>query len=150
MFNNNNWLIIGYGNTLRNDDGVGQIIVKNIEKLMLNNVKCIYQHQLTIELVEKIKGFNKVIFVDASLDITEVHLIKLPRYNINNYQDYGHYCNPEYLLYLTELVYHQNPESFLIIIPIENINLGEKLSLLAEKGKEKALEIIKKIVLKVE
>ncbi|WP_017292424.1 hydrogenase maturation protease [Geminocystis herdmanii] len=162
--NDHKCLIIGYGNTLRNDDGVGQIVAKKVEELSLNNVECIYQHQLTPELVEKIKDFYQVFFIDAShdraapfhdrtvplRDRTEVKLIKLPRLNIDNSQDYGHYCNPEYLLYLTNLIYHKNPESFLITIPIENLNLGEELSILAQKGMEKAIEIIKEMILKTE
>lgn len=164
MLNVNNCLIIGYGNTLRNDDGVGQIVAKKVEELSLNSVECIYQHQLTPELVEKIKDFYQVLFIDASIDRvapfhdrteplrdrTEVKLINLPRFNINNTNNYGHYCNPEYLLYLTELIYHKNPQSFLITIPIENLNLGEELSLLAEKGMEKSIEIIKEIIREIE
>lgn len=155
--NYHKWLIIGYGNTLRNDDGVGQIIAKRLEELRLNNIESIYQHQLTPELVERMKDFYKVVFIDASLDRaapfhdqTEVNLINLPRFNIDNSQDYGHYCNPEHLLYLTELIYQKNPQSFLITIPVENLNLGEELSILAKKSMEKAIEIIKEIIREIE
>ncbi|MGI0481543.1 hydrogenase maturation protease [Geminocystis sp. CENA526] len=142
----NSWLIIGYGNTLRNDDGVGQIIAQTIEKSSFLNVKCIYQHQLTPELVENIKLFQNVIFIDASVESLKVDVINLPRFNINNYAEYGHYCNPEYLLYLTKLIYNESPKSYLITIPIENIDLGENLSPLAKKGMEKAVKIITEMI----
>ncbi|MBL1211653.1 hydrogenase maturation protease [Geminocystis sp. GBBB08] len=148
--NENQFLIIGYGNSLRNDDKVGKIIAQKIEIEALSQVKCIYQHQLTPELVEKIAIFSNIIFIDACVNNNEVTTILLPRCEINNQSEYGHYCTPEYLLYLTKLIYNQSPQSYLITIPVKNIDLGEELSDLAKEGVKIALKIIKEIINKIE
>jgi hydrogenase maturation protease len=140
------FLIIGYGNTLRSDDGVGQIVAEKIEAFKLPNVQCIYRHQLTPELVEKIVLFPNIIFIDACVNNEKVTMINLPRFDINNQNQYGHYCTPEYLLYLTNLIYHKSPQSFLISIPINNIDLGEELSDFAQQGVKITLDMIKEII----
>ncbi len=148
----NKFLIIGYGNTLRSDDGVGQIVVEKIKTWTSPRVKCISQHQLTPELVEKIAIFPNIIFIDACMNNDdEVRAILLPRFKINNKNEYdGHYCIPEYLLYLTQLIYHKSPKSWLITIPVNNLDLGEKLSELAKKGIPITLKIVKQIINKIE
>lgn len=141
------FLIIGYGNTLCSDDAVGQVVAQQVEKWNLSEVCCIYQHQLTPELVEVIKNFTTIIFVDACLNSNGlVNFISLPRLNINNQDSHGHYCNPEYLLYLTELIYQKLPKSYLITIPIHNLDLGEDLSDLAQQGVKESLIIIQKFI----
>lgn len=140
------YLVIGYGNTLRCDDGIGQIIAEEIESFKVDGLQCIYQHQLTPELVEKIYQFSTVIFIDASINHQEVMVINLPRMDVNYSQQQGHFCHPEYLLYLTDLLYQKKPSSFLITIPIINLDLGEELSPLALQSKQKALTIIKEMI----
>jgi hydrogenase maturation protease len=59
-------LIIGYGNTLRSDDGVGVWIADKIALLDLPGVEVRTCHQLGFELVEDLASFDSVIFVDAA------------------------------------------------------------------------------------
>ena len=63
------WLVIGYGNTLRGDDGVGQRVAEEIVLLELPAVQAIARHQLTPELAEPISKARAVIFVDAAVDV---------------------------------------------------------------------------------
>ena len=57
-------LIIGYGNTLRGDDGVGYKIAEIIEQWNINNITSLAVHQLTPDLAENIAQADTVIFVD--------------------------------------------------------------------------------------
>ncbi len=59
-------LIIGYGNTLRTDDGAGVWIANKIALLDLPGVEVRTCHQLGFELVEDLISFDSVIFVDAA------------------------------------------------------------------------------------
>jgi len=70
-------LVIGYGNTLRSDDGVGVCIANNIASLDLPGVEVRTCHQLGFELVEDLVSFDHVIFVDAAIagDATSCRLI---------------------------------------------------------------------------
>ncbi|MGF1587982.1 MAG: hydrogenase maturation protease [Pleurocapsa sp.] len=59
------YLVIGYGNTLRSDDGAGQSAANQIAAWGLPNVRSLAVHQLTPELAEDIANADTVIFVDA-------------------------------------------------------------------------------------
>jgi hydrogenase maturation protease len=60
-------LVIGYGNSLRGDDGVGQHIARRLDvSLYRETVEVIVCHQLTPELVEPVSRADWAIFVDAS------------------------------------------------------------------------------------
>ena len=61
-------LVIGYGNTLRGDDGVGPRVVEAIGTLGLPGVRTLICPLLTPELADPISRAEKVIFVDAAMD----------------------------------------------------------------------------------
>ncbi len=61
-------LIMGYGNVLRSDDGIGHVVAQQMGQRLSqdNNELCVYlMHQLTPELVVRIAGASYVIFIDA-------------------------------------------------------------------------------------
>jgi hydrogenase maturation protease len=145
---NKNTLIIGYGNTLRSDDGVGQLVSQEMEKFNYPYINCLYQHQLTPELVEKIIKYDRIILVDAKVNLDKVQLIQLNnnQNNLNNHSCWTHHINPQSLIYLTQFIYQKTPESWLITIPTQNLSFGENLSEITQKGKQKALKIITDLV----
>jgi hydrogenase maturation protease len=59
-------LVIGYGNTLRSDDGVGVWVADRIAALHLPDVDVKTCHQLFPELAADILHYDTVIMVDAS------------------------------------------------------------------------------------
>ena len=60
-------LIIGYGNPLRADDGVGWRATRRLAELRQDEfVETLAVHQLTPELAEPISGADLAIFIDAS------------------------------------------------------------------------------------
>jgi len=61
------YLIIGYGNTLRGDDGAGPRVAEVVAGWSLPNVRAISAAQLTPELAEALAGAEVVIFVDAQV-----------------------------------------------------------------------------------
>lgn len=137
-------LIIGYGNTLRSDDGVGQLVAMDVEKWNLSQVTSLYLHQLTPELAEKIAQSTTVIFIDASIEAAQVKLTLLP--NRQPIKNWTHHLTPQSLMSLTEFLYQQTPATWLIQIPIANLDFGEAISNLAQAGKDEALVIIKNII----
>jgi Ni,Fe-hydrogenase maturation factor len=58
-------LLIGYGNELRSDDGIGQRVSNLIASWKLENLYTLCVHQLTPELAEILVNFDVAIFVDA-------------------------------------------------------------------------------------
>ena len=59
-------LVVGYGNLLRADDGLGWIVAQQLSASPLpGNARVIAAHQLTPELAEPIGDARLVVFVDA-------------------------------------------------------------------------------------
>lgn len=59
-------LLIGYGNPLRTDDGVGPAVVRGLtERLRSTAVRTVTTHQLTPELAEPISRASVAVFIDA-------------------------------------------------------------------------------------
>jgi hydrogenase maturation protease len=138
-------LLIGYGNTLRNDDGVGQKVATIVEQWKIPGVRSHCVHQLTPELVTDIAQAELVIFVDAAIQ-QEVEVRKLVSSSEAS-DNLGHSLNPETLLSLTEILYNHLPDAYWILIPGINFDFGEDFSPLTQEGMEKALEEIKQLLL---
>jgi hydrogenase maturation protease len=143
-----NYLVIGYGNTLRSDDGAGQIVAERVATWKLPNVRSLAVHQLTPELAEDLAHSDTVIFVDAVIpaqqNLVKIE-IKLLDYDCK-YSNSGHTENPRSLLYLSKIIYNKSPLAYWILIPAINLDFGEKISSLTEKRITQSLLAIKKII----
>jgi hydrogenase maturation protease len=143
--NNFKILLIGYGNTLRNDDGVGVRVAEIIEQENLPNVQVISTHQLTPELAADIADSSLVIFVDAILsNQTDIQIEKLAA--LTEWNNLGHAESPASLLALTQAIYQQTPIAWGIFIPASNCEFGEELSAITQKGLTKAIKAVRKII----
>lgn len=140
-----NVVVIGYGNDLRCDDGIGQRVAKGLN---LANVKSLAVHQLTPELAETLKTADLAIFVDAclSLESLENLNVQVRWLEPENKIITGHTANPESLLALTQAIYGHYPPAWLVTVPGVNFELGENLSPIGERGVAGALEKIAQIV----
>ncbi len=105
-------LIIGYGNTLRGDDGVGY---RAAEMLAENATVCAVAEvlacrMLTPELAEKISRVQRVIFLDADSRLPTgkiEHRELVPDYHIN--PGLSHHLNPTQLLGFASVLYDKMP-----------------------------------------
>ncbi len=137
-------MVIGYGNELRSDDGVGKKIANTIDSWNLSNVKSFAVHQITPELAAELADVNLAIFVDAT--IHENMVVESLSVTDNHYHSIGHFGDPRSLLALTKILYHQSPVAWLVTVPGENFELGDRLSLTAEKGMAIAIDKIIQIL----
>ena len=63
-------LVIGYGNSLRGDDGIGPGVAGALAKGdPIDRAQVIVCHQLTPELAECIAAADLVVFIDAAVNI---------------------------------------------------------------------------------
>ncbi|MDJ0509505.1 MAG: hydrogenase maturation protease [Crocosphaera sp.] len=146
----NEILIIGYGNTLRGDDGVGYQIAETIEQWNLDNVKSLAVPQLTPDLAEKLSQVNTVIFIDA-LPITDVNQAKLEIKTISisikeKVDNLAHHHNPQQLLSLTQAIYQKYPQAYWVLVPAINFDFSEEFSAITQKYVKLTLEKIKDIL----
>ena len=135
-------LVIGYGNTLRSDDGVGAKVAAAVAELGLPGVAALVRHQLTPELAEPISEARAVVFVDAAADAsTEVRL--RPLEPAESAQLMAHAADPRSLLALAKQLFGRCPPAWWLTIPVENLEFGEELSPLTRRGHDTALEKIR-------
>lgn len=138
------YLIIGYGNTIRGDDGVGYQIAEAVAQWNLNHVQSLAVHQLTPDLAEAIAQAKTVIFVDAVATLSEVKIEQLEPNDAESFT--GHYADPRSLLALTYALYKAIPTAYRILIPAVDFSFGETLSPVTQKSVELALVKIKQLV----
>ena len=137
-------LVLGYGNTLRGDDGVGPKVADAIAALDLPRIHTLACPLLTPELAEPISRAQTVVFVDAAVDAPrEVQLRHLTP--ADSSQLMAHAANPATMLALARDVFGHAPKAWLLTIPVENLGIGEELSPLAQRGLETAIARIKEL-----
>ena len=128
-------LVIGYGNTLRRDDGVGPKVAEAVAALALPGVRALACPLLTPELAEAVSQAGMVVFVDAAVDAPrEVQMRKLAP--AESSQIMAHAASPATLLALARDVFGHAPEAWWLTIPVEELGIGEELSPLAQRGFE--------------
>ncbi len=143
-----NFLVIGYGNTLRSDDGAGQRVAEKIAQWELPEVRSLAVHQLTPELAEDISQADAVIFIDAVATNSE-NSISVQIRQLQAADDdtsLGHSCNPRSLLSVTQVLYGKVIKAYWVLIPAVNFDFGEELSSLTQRGIDIALNQVKQII----
>lgn len=121
-------LVIGYGNPLRRDDGVGWVAVTQIQSLNLSDVTCVTAHQLLPEHSDMVAGADMVILIDASIQgcAGDVHIT--PVLPIREAPSMTHHLSPQSLLNMTKWLYDKTPFTILITITGADFGMGEGLT----------------------
>ena len=117
--------MIGYGNTLRRDDGAGPFLVEQLRRdctFSNGDVQFITAHQLMPELAEDVarEDVSGVIFVDAAVagsgcTGTEVSLRRIG-VSVST-PGAGHQMSPQVLMAYARLLYGRCPEAWVLTIP---------------------------------
>jgi hydrogenase maturation protease len=152
-------LIIGYGNSLRRDDGAGPALARSVkERCGDGDVRALEVHQLAPELADEIASpdVTAVLFMDASVARNEnqdqesrecVEIQKLES-KVSS-QSFGHHFDPSTLLAYAEHLYGKHPKAWLISIPGEDFDFGEGFSDAARSSlavaEEKVLELLTRL-----
>jgi len=138
-------LVIGYGNQMRRDDGVGPRVAEAIEELNLPGVRTLVCQLLSPEYADPIARVRKVIFVDAAVDKTDGVLFRklVPG---ETSQLMAHAADPRTMLALARDVFGHVPEAWWLTIPAIYLGFGTDYSPEAEAGFRTAVEEIKKLV----
>jgi hydrogenase maturation protease len=151
------FIVIGYGNTLRGDDGAGQKVAEIVDSWNLPQMQAIAAHQLTPEFAALLTESELAIFVDVypvaeqSQPDEEIDIRVIPIHPCT-YRHYstsggaGHSTDPHSLMCLAEIVYGKAPPAWWILIPAHNFEFGEQLSDLTTTAMNKALQQIKQIM----
>jgi hydrogenase maturation protease len=139
-------LVIGYGNTLRSDDGAGPRVAMAAASRELPGSTAIAVQQLTPELAQPLAAAELAIFVDARrADRGEAVEVR-PLEPASPGWSTGHTSDPRSVLALTREIYGRHPRAWLVSVPAADFSLGEGLSATAERGAEEALERVTALI----
>lgn len=147
-------LVIGYGNTLCGDDGLGPECVRRLTEdadlqAMGLPLEYIAVHQLTPEMVEPISRADAVIFIDAaqvdapSGTITCRELALAESTNQATSAAFTHHVNPTALLEGAEALYGQHLLAYLYTVSGQNFALGDAFSSAVEAALPRLLTDVK-------
>jgi len=143
-------VVIGYGNDLRGDDGIGPRVAALVAAMALPDVQAIATRQLTPELAEELARASLAIFVDARPVVGEaVEAIALhPLVPTIDSGALGHTSDPRALLALALTLYGHAPPAWLLTVPAITFELGAPLSAVAEHGVGVALGQIGELLIR--
>ncbi|TVQ65164.1 MAG: hydrogenase maturation protease [Spirulina sp. DLM2.Bin59] len=135
-------LLIGYGNTLRCDDGVGQAIALTVATWQIPDLRVEVCHQLTPELAAALATVERVWFVDAYgvPQDAEQHPVKIQPLEADpQINPLGHHLTPPLVLSLTAQLYGRTPEAWWLLIPAIDFSFGETFSPLTQQAMAEAI-----------
>ncbi len=125
-------LLIGYGNTLRSDDGVGPVVVEYLRKSLASadtaGVVCRSEFQLTPELADLVARAGRVIFIDASVGLPPGR-VSVRRVTAQAAAgSMGHQFLPAQLLELADLAFGARPQAWVAAIGVQSLAFGQGLT----------------------
>lgn len=146
------FLVVGYGNTIRGDDGLGPHIAQglDIEKFPPSSrVKVLSLPQPDISLVSEFSDVDIVIFADARCDDDDA-LLRVERIETNApgscLAHSSHALGIHELLAIAAGWYGKQPTCFLIKPKGFDFSIGETLSEQAEKAALQASQAIYRLI----
>ncbi|MGO9379005.1 MAG: hydrogenase maturation protease [Dissulfurispiraceae bacterium] len=141
-------LIIGYGNPMRKDDGLGPAACVRLEGLVRDeDVKIMVRHQMGMELTDDIACADLAIFIDAHVGGSPGTLKEeaiSPDTAVPG--SFSHHMRPGVLLGCVQALYSRHPDAVIYSITGQSFDFGEGLS----SAVEAALPIlINKVLAKI-
>ena len=122
MKNSAKTLLIGYGNTLREDDGFGPSVAALLERHP--GFECLSAYQLTPELSEQIASYERVVFVDVNAEnAAGVFAVPLPKHD----EPYGHALSPWKVMAMAQALFFSKAD--FLIFSAGGLSFGHKESL---------------------
>jgi hydrogenase maturation protease len=152
-------LILGFGNTLRRDDGAGAIAARRLAidpRLAGDDVAVRECYQLLPEMALDLADATLVIFVDAdarglpgSIEIHEVDPLAAARADADARAEPGassHHVGGGELVALSATLTGRTPRAVAIGIGVADLELGEGLSPPVEAALPRVIEIVARLV----
>jgi hydrogenase maturation protease len=137
-------LVVGYGNALRTDDGVGWLAAERIAAdERLNDAAVLQRHQLTPELALDISAVSVVVFIDASRDLPpgSVDAGRVERTDVAGSTS-SHHLRPSVLVALAHELYGREPAACIVRCGVASLELGDRLSPVVEAAMATVIDAV--------
>lgn len=137
----NEILIVGIGNTIRGDDGIGAYVCSAIDHLDMKGVQTLIVQQLDTGLIDELLSTDKIVLVDAAVSGEDVRF-----YLLNDDVGYpisvSHHINANLLASLITKLYGKKLNLMMCAVKGENFDMGQRLSVTAKQNADNAVGLI--------
>ena len=120
-------LVMGYGNTLRGDDGIGLWMAQQIEQDKLPGVLAAEAQQLPIEAVDDCEAYDRVVLLDCAAGGPAFALQPLHPDAASGIGT-SHYVTASLMVSLARLLNKKVPEFYLGSVRGESFDLGAPIT----------------------
>ncbi len=123
-------LIIGFGNPLRSDDGLGWHAAKFLRgRFAPEEAQVIAAHQLAPEMARAVADASVVIFIDAEEGATPGEVSARPVHpRAEAPRTFTHHLSPAALVACARLLFQKTPPAHLVTVCAHEFSPGETLS----------------------
>lgn len=136
-------LIVGYGNPLRGDDGIGWVVAEKLRELALSETvsirTCI---QLTPELAADLSEVEVAILIDARAGEPAGKISCQQVKPLPHLPSSSHHLNPSALLSYTHQFFGKAPQTYLISITGTEFGYQDHLSPQVQEAVQGAVKVI--------
>jgi hydrogenase maturation protease len=139
-------LVIGYGNDLRGDDGLGRRAAEAVADWQLPGVEVLSVHQLTPELAEPLAHTDFALFLDAHPAQTDPDLRVQSVSSSRSESGVGHSADPACLLACADHWFGRRPASWSITMPAVDFAFGAPLSPIGAHALAEGLRTIRALI----
>jgi hydrogenase maturation protease len=141
-------LVVGYGNSLRSDDGIGWHAAGRLATdPRLAGARVLAQHQLVPELAADVSQASLVVLVDATTDGDPGSLlVRRVQPRPPTPAAWSHHLDPETLAGLTEALYGFTPPIVLVSVAAGSLAAGDRLSGALERALPQVVEAVADVV----
>ncbi len=139
-------LVIGYGNTLRGDDGIGPAVALAVAEKHWPNVRVVAIPLLMPELAEDLAAARAAVFIDACIEVNASPVTVTPLQPAGGNVLPTHCADPRSLLALSVVLYGQAPPAWLVSVAGVDFGLKETLSTEGRHRARAAEEQIERLV----
>jgi hydrogenase maturation protease len=144
----NGVLVVGYGNALRMDDGLGWHAAELLaDDPRLDGATVLARHQLTPELALDFSRATLVVLVDAS------HGPPPGTFTIERVERAGgsattwsHHLSPASLVALADELYGRAPDVYLVSVGAASLDMGDRLSPLLEAAMPRVVDAVAELI----
>jgi hydrogenase maturation protease len=144
----NGGLVVGYGNALRMDDGLGWHAAELLaDDPRLDGTAVLARHQLTPELALDFSRATFVVLVDASHGpLPGTFTIERVEHAGGTGTTWSHHLNPASLVALAHELYGRAPDVYLVSVGAASLEIGDQLSPLLEAALPRVVDAVAELV----
>lgn len=126
-------LVVGYGNCLRGDDGVGRCAARGLAlRLPAQTAAVLEAHQLLPEMAAEMSAAQLVVLIDAAVGspagVVDQRPVVMAAATNTAASIVGHHLSPEQMLAACDRLYGACPQMVLFTVRSESFDFEERLS----------------------